>query len=176
MLPLGLVVVFLVVPIAEIYVILQVGHAIGGWPTVALLLAESALGAWIMRREGRRAWRALRTTLQSGALPDRELADAALVLVGGVLLLTPGFITDVFGFVFVLPFTRPLVRRLLSAYVGRRLRAARTHVMAGAGGFGGMPGAYGPDGDDRAGHGRGAGRGPVVHGEVIEEDRGTDPR
>src|ERR1700730_10337385 len=122
MLPLALFIVFLVLPVLEIYVIIQVGSVFGGWPTVALLLAESLLGAWIVRREGRRAWRALRQTFTGGGMPDRDLADAGLVLVGGVLLLTPGFITDLAGFLFVLPFTRPLVRRGLTVYVSRRVR------------------------------------------------------
>lgn len=66
----GLLIAFLVVPILEIYVILQVGHLIGGWPTVALLIAESVLGAWIVRHEGRRAWRALTATFQQGGCPS----------------------------------------------------------------------------------------------------------
>jgi UPF0716 protein FxsA len=170
MLPIGLLIAFLVVPVAEIYVILQVGHLIGGWPTVALLVAESLLGAWIMRREGRRAWRALTSTFQNGGLPDRELADAALVLVGGVLLLTPGFITDVAGFLFVLPFTRPVVRRLLSAYVGRRVRVAQSRTAATYEGFGGDPGARTRSGPQE-GSEDGARDPKVVRGEVIEEDR-----
>lgn len=128
MLPLALFLGFLLLPVVEIYVIIQVGEVIGAWPTVALLLAESLLGAWIVRREGRRAWRALRETFAGGALPDRELADAALVMIGGVLLLTPGFVTDVFGFLFVLPFTRPLVRRALSGYVARRVKIAQSRA------------------------------------------------
>jgi len=68
----------LVVPIVEIFVIIQVGQVIGGWPTVALLIAESALGAWLVKREGRRAWNALQTSLQTGKLPGRELTDGAL--------------------------------------------------------------------------------------------------
>jgi UPF0716 family protein affecting phage T7 exclusion len=165
MLPLGLLLAFLAVPIVEIYVILQVGHLIGGWPTVALLVFESLLGTWIVRREGRRAWRALTATLQEGAMPDRELADAALVLVGGVLLLTPGFVTDIFGFLFVLPFTRPLVRRLLTAYAGRRVRLAQENAMRQFTGYGGgeAPESHVSDG-------------PVVRGEVIEEERDSDPR
>jgi UPF0716 protein FxsA len=180
MLPVALLLAFLLVPIVEIYVILQVGHLIGAWPTVALLVAESVLGAWIVRREGRRAWRALTTTFREGGLPERELADAALVLVGGVLLLTPGFVTDVFGFLFVLPFTRPLVRWGLAAYVGRRMRAAQSRHAAMFEGFGGVPGS-GPrpgaqEGSQGAsgtsGTGGGGGRGTrVVRGEVIEEDR-----
>lgn len=111
----------LLVPIIEIAALIGVGRVIGTWPTVALLVFESLLGAWLMRREGRRAWSALRGALQTGAMPSRELADAALVLIGGTLLLTPGFVTDVVGFFFVLPLTRPFARGLLEAAVARRL-------------------------------------------------------
>jgi UPF0716 family protein affecting phage T7 exclusion len=172
MLPLALFLSFLLVPVLEIYVIIQVGQAIGGWPTVALLLIESLLGAWIVRREGRRAWRALNGTFRSGRLPERELSDAALVLVGGVLLLTPGFATDAIGFLFVLPFTRPAVRRLLAAYVSRRVRITRRRMA-------GMYPPAGPDGTTAppyagAGHEGGRGEdGQVVRGHVVRED--TEP-
>ncbi len=113
-------VALLVVPIVEIAVIIQVGQLIGFWPTVVLLLLESALGAWLVKREGLRAWRALSGGMRSGALPGRELTDAALVLIGGTLLLTPGFVTDVVGFFFVLPVTRPIARRIVQGYLARR--------------------------------------------------------
>ena len=115
-----LAVAFLLTPLAEIYLIIQVGQVIGAWQTVGLLLVESAIGAWLVKSEGRRAWDALRQALVVGRLPGRELADAALVLVGGTLLLTPGFLTDVVGFFCVLPFTRPVARRLLSWLVRRQ--------------------------------------------------------
>lgn len=124
---------FIGLPILEIYVIIQVGQEIGAMPTILLLIAESALGAWVVKREGIRAWRALNDSLASGTLPGKELGDAAVVLMGGVLLLTPGFVTDIFGFLFVLPPTRPLARRLLGVLASRRLvrfgegRYARTH-------------------------------------------------
>ena len=111
----------LVVPVAEIALIVAVGKVIGGWQTLALLLAESALGAYLVKREGRRAWQGLRVALNSGQMPGRELADAALVLIGGALLLTPGFLTDIAGFFFILPFTRPMTRRWLQGVVERRL-------------------------------------------------------
>nr|MBA2478475.1 FxsA family protein [Sporichthyaceae bacterium] len=88
---------FLLVPIAEIFVLIQVGQAIGPWWTVLLLVTMSVLGAWLVRREFRNTWSALRAALQSGRLPSSELADAGLVVVGGTLLLTPGFLTDVVG-------------------------------------------------------------------------------
>jgi UPF0716 protein FxsA len=116
----ALIVAFLIVPIAEIYVIVQVGQQIGALPTIALLLLESAIGAWLVKREGRRAWRALRDAVGTGRLPSRELSDAALILVGGTLLLTPGFLSDIVGFFFILPVTRPLARRMLSGIVARR--------------------------------------------------------
>lgn len=113
----------LVVPLLEVLVIIQVGRVIGGWPTLGLLLVESAFGAWLVRREGARAWEALRTALTTGRMPALELVDAALVLVGGVLLLAPGFITYIVGFFFVLPISRPITRRWLEAAVERQLLA-----------------------------------------------------
>lgn len=118
-----LAVLLLVVPLLEVLVIIAVGRAIGGWPTFFLLLAESAFGAWLVRHEGGRAWQSLQTALTTGRMPSRQLADAALVLVGGVLLLTPGFLTDLVGFFLVLPFTRPAARKALEALVARRLLA-----------------------------------------------------
>ncbi len=133
--------VFLVVPVLELYVVLRIGSWIGAWPTIALLLVESALGAWIIKREGRRAWAALRDAIGVGRLPSRELADAGLVLVGGTLLLTPGFLTDIAGFLLVLPMTRPICRRILAwllvsrlfatTRLGRALRQARAARMPG---------------------------------------------
>jgi UPF0716 protein FxsA len=117
---------FLAIPIVEIYVIIQVGQLIGAWPTVILLVVESLIGAWIIKHQGRRTWTALMDSIQMAVPPGRELADAALVLVGGTLLLTPGFVTDIVGFFCVLPFTRPLARRLLLVYAGRRF----AHSMA----------------------------------------------
>lgn len=108
-------VLLLVVPILEIAAIIAVGKVIGGWQTLVLLVLESLLGAWLVRREGARAWAALTTALNTGRMPSRQLADAALVLVGGTLLLTPGFLTDIVGFFFILPMTRPLARRALEA-------------------------------------------------------------
>lgn len=155
-----LVVLFIVVPIVEIYVIVQVGQVLGVVPTVALLLFESALGAWLVKREGRRAWHTLRDALGTGRLPSRELADAALILVGGTLLLTPGFVTDVAGFFLVLPITRPVARRMLGWLLARRA----TTLISRGGPVPGWPPGPRP----------GAGGNPrVVQGEVVT-DRPAD--
>jgi UPF0716 protein FxsA len=157
-----LVLAFLVVPVVEIYVIVQVGQQIGALPTVVLLLVESALGAWIVRHEGRRAWQALQVAVTGGQLPSRELADAALVLVGGTLLLTPGFVTDIFGFFLILPFTRPIARRLLTGFLARRATIAVARF-----GPAGRPGGpvFRPPG----------GTGPVVPGEVVRDEPEPPP-
>ena len=84
--------VFVVLPVLEIYVLIQVGQVIGAWWTVLLLIADGFLGAWLMKREGTKAWRALREALDNRRMPARELADGALILVGGTLLVTPGFL------------------------------------------------------------------------------------
>ncbi len=139
---------FVVMPLVEIYVLIQVGQVIGAWPTILLLVADSMLGAWIVRREGGRAWRALNDALASGRMPATELADGALILVGGALMLTPGFVTDLLGALVVLPFTRPVARRMLARVVARRLVV------------------IGPDSTRRPGPG--PGEGPVVRGDVVD--------
>ncbi|NUR93053.1 MAG: FxsA family protein [Nonomuraea sp.] len=150
---------FLVVPVLEIWLLIQVGSVIGGPLTVGLLIADSLLGAWLVRREGRRAWRSLQDALREGRMPDRELADGGLVLVGGALLLTPGFFSDIVGFACILPVTRPLMRRLGSWFFDRRVKK-----MAAASPYANLfpPTAAGPSVP---------GGGRVVHGEVIREDR-----
>lgn len=137
-------VLLLVVPVAEIAVIIGVGKIIGGWPTIALLLVESALGAYLVKREGRAAWAALQRALTGGRMPAGELSDAALVLVGGTLLLAPGFLTDVVGFFFVLPFTRPLARRLLTTVITRQLLASGPGVVLWGAGMPRTPGQAPP--------------------------------
>ncbi|MPZ94747.1 MAG: FxsA family protein [Propionibacteriales bacterium] len=167
-----LAVAFLLVPVVEIYVIIQVGQAIGAPWTIALLLFESLLGAWIVKREGRRAWAALQTALTKGQLPHTEVADAALVLVGGTLLLTPGFATDVVGFFFVLPPTRPLARRLLGWFVARRVARSTVRVFGGPG----TPGpTRGPAGGPARGRAGGSARPGVVTGQVIDDDPPRPP-
>jgi UPF0716 protein FxsA len=123
--PLLLIVLFIVVPIAELYVIIQVGEAIGVLWTIALLIVDSVLGSYLMRHQGRAAWRRFNETIAGGRVPAREAIDGVLVVFGGALLLTPGFITDILGAVLLVPPTRALVRRLLvHRFAGRIIVAA----------------------------------------------------
>lgn len=110
---------FVVIPVAEIWTMITVGGWLGLWPTVGLLVISGAVGAWLMQREGRRAWQALVDAFGGGRLPTGRLADAALILAGGILLMLPGFLTDLIGLAMLLPVTRPLVRRLLAFVLAR---------------------------------------------------------
>jgi UPF0716 protein FxsA len=150
----ALVLAFVVMPLVEIYVLIQVGQVIGPWWTILLLIADSLLGGWLIKHEGRRAWLALTTALNSGRMPAKELADGALILIGGTLMLSPGFVTDAFGILLILPFTRPIARRLLTQVVSKRLLAAGGVSVQG------RPGPRpGPDGPTN---------GPVIRGEVVD--------
>ena len=153
---------FVVVPLVEIWAILQVGQLVGPWWTIALLVLDSLVGAWLIKREGGRAWKALREALQGGRMPAREIADGALILIGGTLMLSPGFVLDIAGILLILPFTRPVARRMLTSVVERRLVVAPTF----GGPFGGQFGSpFGPGDDRRPGAGP---EGPVVRGDVVD--------
>jgi len=138
---------FVVLPIVEIYFLIQIGQVIGPWWTILLLIADGVLGSMLVKHEGRRAWQALTTAIEQHKMPHRELADGALVLVGGTLLLTPGFVTDVLGLFCVLPFTRPVARRILAKLVAKRITTVNLPPPPPRG-----P-SSGPD---------------VVHGEVVD--------
>ena len=92
-----LVIAFIVVPLVELYVIIKVGGAIGIGPTIALLLIDSLLGAFLLRHQGRAAWVAFNRAMAESRMPAKEVLDGVLIIFGGALLLTPGFVTDIFG-------------------------------------------------------------------------------
>ncbi len=120
-----LILLFIVLPIAELYLIIEVGGAIGIWPTLALLLLDSLLGAMLLASQGRVAWRRFNEALASARVPAKEVYDGAAIIFGGALLLTPGFITDIFGFFLLIPPTRAMFRRFLLA-VARRVGPTRS--------------------------------------------------
>jgi UPF0716 protein FxsA len=158
-----LVVAFVVVPLVEIYVIIQIGQVIGAWWTIVLLVADSILGSWLVKREGGRAWRALQVALEERRMPAKELADGILILVGGILMLTPGFVLDILGALFILPFTRPIGRRVLAGLITRKLVGVSFPTGPVGPGFPGAdpwtrqrPGPVDPDNG-------------VVQGEVVDE-------
>ena len=136
---------FLVIPVIELYVFVQVADAIGFFPTLAWIVLISAVGAWVVKHEGLQTWRRASERVAAGQMPTTELANGLMILLGGALLLTPGFFTDVLGLVLVLPPTRAALR----GTVMRRFVAAGPVVVRRTviGGFG-APGAPGSRGRD----------------------------
>ena len=142
------------IPVAEIFFIIRVTHDLGIPGTIGLLVAVSVVGAWLVRRSGLGVLRQIRERLARGEIPGKELVDGLLILVGGLLMLTPGFLTDAVGLVLLLPPTRLALRALLVRRYSKRLRISGWTVgpglfggfgRGGAGGFG-----FGPDtGPDR---------------------------
>jgi UPF0716 protein FxsA len=117
-----LAIAFILVPLAELAVIIAVGDFIGLLPTLLLLLVVSVVGAWLAKREGLAAWRRFQRALAEGRVPTVEVADGAMILLAGALLLTPGFLSDVVGILLLLPPTRAMARRLAPRLAVRRLR------------------------------------------------------
>jgi UPF0716 protein FxsA len=140
---------FIVVPLAELYVIIRVGEWIGALPTIGLLLLDGVLGAMLLRHQGRAAWRRFNLALNEGRVPHRETFDGVMVIFGGALLLTPGFITDIFGLMLLIPPTRAAIRRGLTLVALRRFSMGQRVVFWTAGRAtgrrGGRPGPPEPE-------------------------------
>jgi UPF0716 protein FxsA len=122
----ALIALFIIVPLAELYLILKVGDAIGAVWTILLLAADSVLGSVLLRTQGRAVWARFNTTLAEGKMPHREVMDGVLVIFGGAFLITPGFLTDIVGLTLLIPPTRAVVRRLVVRRLGRRVAVGST--------------------------------------------------
>ncbi len=123
--------VFLVVPLAELYVIIQVGQAFGALNTIALLVVVGAAGAWLAKREGVSVWRRFQRQVQSGAVPGKEIADGVMILFAAALLMTPGFLTDLLGIALLMPPVRAVVRGILMKQAARRAGVIRVNRFGG---------------------------------------------
>jgi UPF0716 protein FxsA len=114
-------IIFAVVPVLELYLLIKVGRLIGAWETVSILLAISFAGAWLVRHQGFSILARIQSELAAGRLPTAQLLDGFLLLVGGILLLTPGFLTDLLGLIFLLPAGRYILKQYLQRWMERRL-------------------------------------------------------
>lgn len=117
-----LLIIFTLVPLLELYLLIEAGRTIGVGATILLVLLTGVAGAWLARSQGVEILRRIQAETAGGRMPPETLLDGALVLIGGLLLLTPGFFTDLLGFSFLVPFTRRLWRSILSSWLQRQLQ------------------------------------------------------
>jgi UPF0716 protein FxsA len=126
-----LVALIIIVPAAELWGIVEMGRHIGGWATFGLLLLTGFVGAWLARSEGRKVWQQAQRQMEAGQIPGNSLLDGLCVLVGGLLLMMPGFISDIVGFTVLFPLTRPFYRLFLYRWVERKIRSGSFTIRRG---------------------------------------------
>lgn len=124
-----LLVLFIVVPAIELWGLISIGKVIGGWNTVALVILTGAVGAWLAKQQGLQVLRTVQFQLSRGQMPTETLMDGALVLAGGVMLMSPGFFSDVIGLLFLIPYTRLIVRHLLKRWLWSMISSGRIQMF-----------------------------------------------
>jgi UPF0716 protein FxsA len=152
---------FVLVPFVELYLLVRIGRVVGAGNTLAFVVAMGLLGAYLAKHQGARVIREWRDALSQGQVPAEGVLGGALVLLGGLLLITPGVLTDFLGLFLLLPWTRKVIAGLLRGYLQRQLAAGRIQVYS----MGGMPGAPSPRPSQTE-----IGRGPGQPGDVIETE------
>ncbi|PEN15129.1 hypothetical protein CRI94_02235 [Longibacter salinarum] len=163
-----LVVLFLVTPAVELALLLKVGQLIGFWETVGIIVATGIAGSFLAKREGVSAWQRLNRSLARGGLPGKELLDGVIILIAGALLITPGVLTDIVGFMGLLPPSRALIRKLIMKRVQKKMEDGSLNMQFGF--FGGVPsGGRGGTPDGPSGPAGGPGGNPAG-------DSGPSPR
>ena len=115
-------------PVLEIYVLIESGRLIGVWPTVLLVISSGIAGTWLMRQQGLALMQRIQSALASGQMPAGTLLDGALIIAGGILLLTPGFCTDLVGASMLIPGTRRQWRRWLERWLSRQIATGRLNI------------------------------------------------
>jgi UPF0716 protein FxsA len=169
-----LILLFLLTPAVELGLLIQVDRLIGFWPTIGLIVVTGIAGSSLAKREGLSTWRRLNDRLRSGSLPGKEMVDGVIILVAGALLITPGVLTDVFGFMGLIPPTRALIRKIIMKRVRRKIEEGDLQVQFGLfggsapGGMGGPatggPASGGPAEGGTGGPGGGSGGGRSAGG------------
>ena len=130
---------FVGVPLVELWLLLQVGERVGAMPTIALVIGTGVLGANLARREGMRTIEKINATMAQGQMPHEALLDGLAIFLGGTLLLTPGILTDILGFSLLIPFTRPLLLSGVASWMKKKMQSGQASVTFYQSGFG--PGA-----------------------------------
>lgn len=123
-----IVLIFIAVPVLEIYTLLRAGELVGLWPTLGLILLTGIAGAWLARTQGLELLLQIQRELAAGRMPTEKLFDGALILAGGLVLLTPGFWTDLLGFLCLVPATRELLKKGLKRWAEKRLASGSVRI------------------------------------------------
>ena len=135
---------FLIVPIVELAVLIQLGNLIGFWPTIGIIILTGITGTYLAKREGLSVWRRFNDRLRQGQLPGRELLDGVIILVAGALLITPGVLSDIVGLIGLVPATRSVLRRYLNARIQKASQQGSVlFTFGGSASFGGSSGDFG---------------------------------
>lgn len=117
-----LLMLFIIVPVVELYILIEVGKKIGSLPIIGIIILTGILGAYLVKGQGFMILRKIQNDLNEGILPGDSLIQGAIILVGGILLLTPGFITDIIGFIFLIPFSRMVVKKYLLKWLKGKIK------------------------------------------------------
>lgn len=121
-----LIILFIVIPALEIWTIISVGQWIGGWQTFALMIITGFAGAYLSKKEAGKVWAYAQQQMSMGQPPGHAIMEGICIFTGGLLLMSPGFLTDVVGILLLLPITRPIFRRLLYAWIQKKLSRGQT--------------------------------------------------
>lgn len=119
----------IIIPTAEIGLLLAAGQVLGLWPTIFFILATGVIGSFLAKKQGLATYYQLQRQLQTGQLPGEALLDGVCILVGGTLLLTPGFITDIFGFFLLFPVTRIPIKNWMKTWFKNRIRNGNIKII-----------------------------------------------
>lgn len=120
---------FIIVPAIELWGLISVGKVIGGWWTVVLVILTGMVGAWLAKQQGMQVLRNFQMQTSRGQMPTDSIIDGILVIIGSVLLLTPGFVTDLFGLVFLIPFTRIMIRHVFKKWLWNMMASGKIQFL-----------------------------------------------
>lgn len=143
-----LLLLFLITPVVELALLLDIGGRIGFWPTIALIIVTGIAGSLLMRHQGLAVWGRFNRRLAAGGLPGKELVDGMIILVAGAFLLTPGVLTDIVGMIGLIPFTRAPVRSYIIKRARRKMEDGSLQMRFGAFGVGAPPPSSSQDSQD----------------------------
>ena len=123
-----LLILFVIVPVTELYILIEVGKKIGSLTTIGIIIFTGILGAYLVKNQGFMILKKIQNDLNDGIMPGDSLIQGAIILVGGILLLTPGFVTDILGFIFLIPVSRNVVKKYLLKWLKGKIAVSYTHL------------------------------------------------